>query len=204
MVAAPLPFRVRDLLLVGFVLAFVLAAFEIRGLFCLSGEAAALRGSAMSGLSGHWSKKIALRFGWLETCLLRTVSHAFKLAPEPRAALDSLRGAEVGVYRLHGEAGWAEFRTILARTDKAMSGRRWDRVVGVSHERELVAVYVPRRGLSAETMRCCVLVLQGQDLIIAGASGNLGPLFEVAAKRVQSDQYRASAYQGRFRLALAD
>jgi hypothetical protein len=65
-----------------------------------------------------------------------------------------------------------------------MSARRWDRAVGVSRENELVAVYFPRRGLSTKRMKCCVLVLQGRDLIVAGASGNLEPLLAIATKHL--------------------
>jgi hypothetical protein len=63
-----------------------------------------------------------------------------------------------------------------------MAARRWDRVVGVSRENELVAVYVPRHGVSEQRMSCSVLVLQGQDLIVAGGSGDLQPLLEIVGK----------------------
>jgi hypothetical protein len=106
------------------------------------------------------------------------------MPPEPRAAFESIRGAEVGIYKLEESAGWVDPNAVLARADKAMSARRWDRVVGVSHEQELVAVYLPRRGLSTEHMRCCVLVLQGHNLVVAGASGNLDPLLELAQTKV--------------------
>jgi hypothetical protein len=55
-------------------------------------------------------------------------------------------------------------------------------VVGVSKENSLVAVYVPRRGFTTQRIRCCVLVLQGRDLIVVGASGNLDPLLQIAGK----------------------
>ncbi len=90
----------------------------------------------------------------------------------------------MGVYKLQGAAGWVDHRAILARADQEMAARRWDRVVGVSRENQLVAVYVPKRGLSSQRMRCCVLVLEGRNLIVVGASGNVEPLLELADSRV--------------------
>lgn len=175
-----LPFRVRDIVLVGVLAVLVLTVVGVTGYFRLSSETEILRESAMGCVNGAWNKKIALHIGVVTTGLVRAGSHLFKLAPEPQAAFDSIRSAEVGVYKLQTDAGWVDHREILARADKAMSARRWDRVVGVSRENELVAVYVPRRGLSTERMRCCVLVLQGRDLVVAGASGNLEPLLQIA------------------------
>lgn len=111
---------------------------------------------------------------------MRAGSHLFPLQREPQAAFDSIRGGEVGIYRLKDSAGPVDHRAILARADKAMSARRWDRVVGVSQDQQLVAVYAPRRGLSSDRVRCCVLVLKGRDLVVAGGSGNLDPLVEIA------------------------
>jgi hypothetical protein len=182
------PLRVRDIVLVTILAGLLIVIIGVTSYFRLSSEASILRESAMAGVEGTWSKKIALNVGFLTTGVVRAGSHLFKLAPEPRAAFDSIRGAEVGIYKLQGTAGWVDSGAILARADKAMSARRWDRVVAVSHENELVAVYVPRRGLSSERLRCCVLVLEGGNLIVAGASGNLEPLLQIAGKHVDFGQ----------------
>ena len=115
---------------------------------------------------------------------MRAGSQFFKMPAEPRAALDSIRGAEVGIYQLEQSAAWVNPGAILARADKAMLARRWDRVVGVNREQELVAVYVPQRGLSTDRLTCCVLVLHGRDLVIGGASGNPEPLLQLAHSRI--------------------
>jgi hypothetical protein len=182
------PFRIRDVVLGGLLLGFATVVIGVTSYFRLSTETALLRESAMASVDGAWNKKIALNVGFLTTGLVRAGSHLFKLAPEPQAAFDSIRGAEVGIYKLQGSAGWVDHGAILARADKAMSARRWDRIVGVSREKELVAVYVPRRGLATSRMKCCVLVLQGRDLIVAGASGNLDPLIEIAGKHIEFGQ----------------
>ncbi|HZR19006.1 MAG TPA: hypothetical protein VFE51_17085 [Verrucomicrobiae bacterium] len=168
------------ILLVGFVLAVV----GVTGYFRLSTETATLRESALGSLNVPWNHKVNLHVGFFTTGLVRIGSHFFKLPPEAQAGIDSIHGAEVGLYNLQGTAGVVDTGTILARADKAMSARRWDRVVGVSHEHELVAVYVPRKGLSTARMRCCVLVLQADKLVVAGASGNFDPLVEIAQQHL--------------------
>lgn len=175
-------FRLGVILLGGIVVAFVIAVVGITSYFRLSPETAILRESAMGNVRGTWNTKIALNVGVLTTSLVRAGTHLFKLAPEPQAAFDAIRAAEVGIYKVSEDAGWVDHRAILARADKSMSARRWDRVVGVSQENQLVAVYVPRRELSAQRIKCCVLVLQGKDLIVVGATGNLNPLLEIAGK----------------------
>lgn len=156
----------------------------IASYFRLSPDANVLRASAMEGVQGTWHKKIALNVGFLTTGLIRAGSHCLTLPPEPRAALDSLRAAEVGVYRLQGTAGGVDHRAILARADRQMSARRWDRVVGVSRERELVAIYVPMRGVRSDRVGCCVLVLQDRELVVVRANGNLEPLLELAEQHL--------------------
>jgi hypothetical protein len=177
------PFRTRDIVLGILLVWFVGAVIGVASYFRLSSEVSALRESVIAG-NGMWNKKIALNVGFFTTGLVRAGSRFVKMPAEPRAAFDSIRGAEVGVYELEKSAGWVDQNAILARADKAMSARRWDRVVGVSHEHELVAVYVPRKGFSTARMKCCVLVLHDRNLVIAGASGNLEPLLELAQAKV--------------------
>ncbi len=181
-VAAPFP--VHLVILCGLLIGIAVIVLGIVSYFRLSSETNVLRASAMNSVSGTWNKKIALNVGFFTTGLIRAGSHFFNLPPEPRAAFDAIRGAEVGVYQLQGAAGWVDHRAILARADEEMTARRWDRVVGVSRENQLVAVYVPKRGLSSQRMRCCVLVLEGRNLIVVGASGNVEPLLELADSRV--------------------
>jgi len=172
--------RLRDVVLFGLLAGFLVTVIGITSYFRLSPEAAILRESAMAGVKGTWSKKIALNVGFFTTGFVRAGSHFFKLDPQAQAAFDSIRGGEVGIYKLKEQFGWVNHGAILTRADKAMSARRWDRVVGVSQNQQLVAVYMPRRGLSAQRIRCCVLVLKDGDLVIAGATGNLDPLLRIA------------------------
>src|SRR5262249_4047890 len=130
------PFRIRDITLGIILVGFILALVGIVSYFRLSSEATVLRESAMGAVNGVWNKKIAVRVGFFTTALVRAGSRFFKLPPEPRAALDSICAAEVGVYELQDAAGCVDNGAILARADKAMSARCWDRVVGVSHKND--------------------------------------------------------------------
>jgi len=172
-----------------FVLAGVLVVLgvcliSLVGMFRLSSEATVLRQTVMAGVPGVWDKKVALRVGWFTTGLVRAGSRFFHLPAEPRAALEAVRGVEVGVYNLRAEPESMDRGVILERADKAMSSRGWTRVVGVIQEHDLVAVYIPCKGTSPRRMSCCVAVLNGRDLVVVSAHGNLEPLMAIAEKHL--------------------
>src|SRR5436305_1274352 len=178
--AAPSGIRILAIVLCGLAAVPVVLAFGVISWFRLSGDAAALRATALEALPGKWENKVTLHPGFFTTGLVRTVAPFFKLPPEAQAAIASLRGAEVAVYKNTQATGdWVNTGALLARADQAMAARRWDRVVGVSREDELVAVYTPRRGVVGNSVRCCVLVLHRNDLVVAGASGKIDPLIEI-------------------------
>jgi hypothetical protein len=161
----------------------VLLGLGVMSFFRLSGEAAALRATALEALPGKWDNKVTLHPGFFTTALVRAGAPFFKLPPEAQAAIASLRGVEVAVYKnSQATADWVDTGAVLARADETMSARRWDRVVGVSRDDELVAVYTPRRGVTVNSIRCCVLVLHRNDLVVAGASGKIDPLIDIAQR----------------------
>ena len=178
-------FRKRYLVILAVLLAGGLCVFGMTGYFRLGSETAALRRSLMKSVGGQWDTKIAVKLGGLTAGLVRIGLRCVHLAPEPRAAIEALRGVEVGVYNLApGGARLTDRDGMLLATDKAMSARGWVRIVGVTREHELVAVYIPRKGVSAEKMRCCVMVLHEGTLVVASARGNLEPLLEIAKNRL--------------------
>src|SRR5436190_1017280 len=137
------------------------------GFFHLSSDAAALRQSFVTCAGGSWENKITINAGFLTTGFIRVCSKPVKLNREPRAALQSLRAAEVGVYTLCDHAAPFNHGLILARADKVMSARGWERIVGVSNDGKLVAVFTPRRSGSAGTLKVCILVSDGPNLVVA-------------------------------------
>jgi len=162
----------------------VWAAVSVIGFFQLGSDTSALRESVMAGVGGSWEKKIAVHAGFLTTGFIRIGSKALKLKAEPRAAIESLRGAEVGVYSLRERPASVDNGFILARADKAMSARGWERIVGVSNDGKLVAVFCPQRSGSGGMLKLCVLVLDERNLVVVSGKGEMGPLFELAMKRI--------------------
>jgi hypothetical protein len=79
---------------------------------------------------------------------------------------------------------------IIASADKAMGKRGFARVVGVSMDSQLVAVYLPRQTTAPEKVRCFVLVIHEQDVVIAGARGNLSPLMELLDDKIRHNEHR--------------
>jgi len=184
-------FRTGYIVLGAIGLFLMVCGIGVVGMFQLGSETTILRKTLMSSVAGNWDKKISIRVGGITTALVRGGSRFLKLPPEPRAALDSLNGAEVGVYNLREEPGYVERGPILARADKAMATRGWDRVVGVVQENDLVAVYMPHKKLSARNLRCCVVVFSGRDLVVVSARGNVEPLLALAEKHIEPDLKRS-------------
>jgi hypothetical protein len=162
----------------------VLCIVGVTSYFRLGSETTALRESLMSSVTGSWHKTIALNVGWFTTTLVRAGAGWFSLPAEPRAALAAVHGAEVGVYELDQDAGQIDHARVLRQADKAMAARGWERVVGVAQERNLVAIYLPRRGFSLKNVKCCLLVFQGRELVVASVRGNPKPLLQLATDRL--------------------
>lgn len=163
---------------------FCSGAYGVVSYFRLGSEATALRQSVMSALPGQWDTRIALHVGPITTGLVRAGSRLFTLKPEPRAALEAVHRGEFGLYKLQQASASVGCGEILSAADQAMNSRDWIRVVGVVQSERVVAVYVPRKGLSAKRMGCCVMVWNERQLIVASAHGNIGPLLELAEKQM--------------------
>jgi len=159
--------------------------------FRLSSETRALRGSLMRLTPGDWDTRLAVHVGSLTTGLVRIGSRLLKLPPEPLAALDAIHAAEVGIYKLKQERLAVDYSAVVVSADKAMMARGWERVVGVAEGQELVLVYIPRKGVVAAKMSCCLMVLDGRQLVVASTRGNLEPVLEIARKKLDlTDRWR--------------
>ena len=176
--------RKSHLVILSMLLVVGLCVVGVTGYFRLGSDSAALRSSLMKSVAGQWHKTIAVHVGGLTMSVLRTGLRWVKLPAEPRAALEALRGAEVGVYKLQTGPAFIDQERIVASADHAMLARGWQRVVGVIKEGDLVLAYIPRRGLSVSSMKCSLLVLHEGTLVVGSARGNLQPLMEIARKRL--------------------
>ncbi len=163
----------------------LLCAIGIAGYFRLSSASQALRNSVIESVPGQWDERFAVHIGGLTLGLVRFGSRLFNLPPEPKAALEVLHGAEVGVYRLQNAPCALDYSAMFTAADKCMRRRGWERIVGVAHGRQFVAVYMPRNHRTVKRMACCVAVLNERDLVVASARGNVQPLLELAMPRIQ-------------------
>ena len=173
-------------LLVVFLVLVVGAAslvYTIASTFRLGPETAVLAKSARPAGANHLQKRLALNLGATTFGLVRFAGCIPSLPPEARAAMKTVRSAEVGVFQLSSGTKEKDLdRTaILSRADTAMSRKGWDRIVGVIKDREVVAIYTPRRSTNPRKLTFCLLVCKEQELVVARVSGDPQPLLELAA-----------------------
>jgi hypothetical protein len=89
-----------------------------------------------------------------------------EVPPEARQALGALKSASVGVYRLRSDSAWEERADHFALADAAMKRRGWTRIVGVSDQRQNVAIYFPAEQEEDDDLRVCVAVRDHSQLVV--------------------------------------
>jgi hypothetical protein len=152
----------------------------------LSGGARCLSNSLTHSIQSQqagWSKMLEINVGRFTFGAARTALSFARLDPEVRTALRSVRSAQVGLYQLSSDADYLNLGTLLNAADQAMTRKGWTRLVGVSREHELVAVYVPVQQTDASDVQACVAVVNGRQLVVVGARSDLEPLVDLALKQ---------------------
>jgi len=147
--------------------------------FRLGADARAVRNDLIKSSGVEWRQQIALNAGWLTLGAVRAGLSCVRLDPAARAALQSIHAVGVGVYQLPAGTPLPNRAAMLASADSAMTARGWERAVGVLDRRELVAVYFPKK-VSVGRLKCCVLVFDGEEMVLVSAQGNLNPLVNYA------------------------
>jgi hypothetical protein len=161
-------------------LLLLLLGAGVASFFYLGSDARALRNGLMKSSGVEWRQQIAVNAGHLTLGTVRVGLSRARLDPGALAALQSVRSAEVGVYQLASGTPPPDRAAMLAAADAAMTIRGWDRVVGVMDGSNLVAVYVPEKNTSAHHLKCCVLVLNGKEMVLVSVQGNPEPLLQYA------------------------
>ena len=154
-------------------LLFGLALYAVTGFFRLGKDAGCLRDSLAASRT-VWRKQFEFNVGTVSFALLRSGLSFAPMKPEVRAVVNSIRAGEVGLYHLQRGAAGPDPAALLAKADEAMSRRGWERMVGVTKEHELVAVYVPKD--QRNRLEACVAVLNRHDLVLASGRTKLEPL----------------------------
>ena len=165
------------------VLLLVVLGVGVASCFHLGSDAWALRDGLMKSGSVEWRQKITLNANYLTVGAVRAGLSFVKLDPGARAALQSVRSAGVGVYQLPSGTPQPDRATMLDAADSAMTGCGWERVVGVMDGKDLVAIYVPGKNVSVHSLKCCVMVFNGKEMVLVSARGNPEPLVTCALKQ---------------------
>jgi hypothetical protein len=155
-----------------------LALLCTTGCFRVSSETRALRDAGLEFGVTDAEEKIELGVGFFTVGLAKFGTRFVDMPPEVKMVLGSVKGVECSVYEIEGRKN--DLSKVLAQADKAMNKRGCDRVVGVVHDRQLVAVYMPRNVTSYHNMSISVLVLNDQQLVCATARGDLEPVVQLA------------------------
>jgi hypothetical protein len=160
---------------------FGLLLLTATGCFRVSSETRALRDAALdNGLKGA-DEKIELALGRLTFSAANfglSFVQSQDIPPEARMLLNSVKGAEVSVHQF--DRGSGDLSKILAAADRALEKRGCERLVGVINDRNLVAVYVPRKMRSAKDIRFSVLILNDENLVCASARGDVRAILDFA------------------------
>jgi hypothetical protein len=171
-----------------------LVVFGITSFFRLSRDSRQLRNSlveASEAAGVSWSKKAELSFGAFSFGVARatlSLADTRRVPKEARLALQSVSGAEFGIYRRTPRGGGLNAGALLTAADAAMAKRGWERIVGVVHDKQLVAVYIPRMAQLDEQLPACVAVLDREQLVVVAARAHLEPLLELAFERPEFRQ----------------
>src|SRR5262245_55454384 len=141
-----------------FLLFFAMGLFVATGYFRLSPETALLRSSLLKTGDVPWSRKVAIHFGPVTMAMFRNVILFVRMDDEARAVIETLRAVEAGVYKMPSPTMPREAGISLAKADKVMTSKKWERLVYVAKDDTLVAVYSPRKSVTAKVMKCCFVV----------------------------------------------
>ena len=165
-------------LLAVFLLMPVALAIGIASYFRLSSDTRALRSGLIKASGAEWRQQFAFNVGGLTCGAVRSGLSFVNLNQEARAAAQTVRGVEVSILRLSSGERPPDRATMLGAADSAMNGRGWDRVVAVLDGDDMVAVYVSSKTTSCSRIECCVVVFDGEQMIVAAARANLQPLLD--------------------------
>lgn len=145
----------------------------------MDGEARVLKSAVISPDPENWQKQIELDLTPGPFILARMVAPMFdQIPPEARAAINTVRDAELSVYQLKGD--FPDTAKVLVTADKGMTERGFDRIVAVTEPDALVAIYVHNKTKSLENIRASVLVIADRQMITVSAKANLAEITEFA------------------------
>lgn len=173
-----------------------LAAFSF---LTLDSDAAALRRHVMRATDSQWHTRIQVSVGRLT---LGTVRAALGFVRDndhindARLALRAVNCASVGVYSLTSGAGSWSGEILLAETDRAMQGRGWSRLVGITGRDEIVLVYAEDNRSGSGPIELCLAVVQARELVVVSTSVDAAALGDLVDRHLP-DELRKTIHGAR-------
>jgi hypothetical protein len=127
-------------------------------------------------------KQIALNVGGWTFGIGNMIARLANAPEEVRAALNTMRGVDVAVYRLATAANPQNVGTLLREADTRMEKRGWTRTVLVRQSDQTVAVYTRENSSNPTDLRVCALVVDTRNLVMVSARMDLKPGLEFLGK----------------------
>jgi hypothetical protein len=166
------------------VVTVIAGVLAILSLFRVDADTAALRQSVMNATDARWHRQVEVGVGPLILGLARTGLGFVDLEPEFRSALHAARGASVGVYQLNAREDTLDRAAIVSGVDSAMTRRGWERILVVLGRRECVVAYVPSSIPSTRDLRICLMVLEGDQLVVTSLRADPEPVMELLLREI--------------------
>lgn len=152
--------------------------------FLPGSELRALRNAVHAADPAGWQRRIEVGAGWLPVWVVRTGSSFVDLPAEARAALDSVRSADVGIYQRTSRGTDETAAQLHERMLTTMAARGWEPAVTVRDGSQVVTVFVPDRSPRRPTeLKAAVAVIDGDDLVLATANTDLAPMVDWLARK---------------------
>ena len=146
----------------------------------------AIRRNVHTADSAHVKKVVELSAGPILFATGRTALSFVKMDPEIRPLLESVRSAEVGIYKFSGNAAEA-----LETMSENLTRDGYTTLARVQRRNEYVGVFVSSKNGDESDFKTCVVVFNKKDLVIVSGRADLRPAFEFARNHIDSDLHFA-------------
>ena len=162
----------------------LLLAVGVYNLLTLTRDAAVLRDSVRQAMHERPSTEIQFTAGpVLLTAARAGLAFAPNVPAEARMALRALRKASVGVYTLPHAPDATQRQAALLAADQRLAERGWHRAVAVNDGDSTVAIYASEAFGFGTREHVCVVVIEGERLVIAAGTVAAEPLVQLVEKR---------------------